>query len=590
MVVPPDHYSNYSPTYPLNDPILNGTSNGFDGGLISFNLTIWLAISAFTAVAWYNVAELNVSVFMTFKRRRGLYFWSLIVSSWGVLLHSLGFVLKFFNVITSDPLSNTIITLGWWSMVTGQSLVLYSRLHLVVKERRIERGVLLMIVWNAITLHIPTTVLTYGSKWNAHFRDGFTYMEKIQMTLFCLQEFIISGVYLWATVRLLRPVYRRRTRSVMMQLIWINVLIIGMDLVLLGFEYADQYEVEATLKPMVYSIKLKLEFAVLNQLMRLANSASNPTNFSLHDHSGERPESPRRSNQPLAYIKRVLNGHHESPEETSSTLHPTINDMSSPTIDTNHFPRSMSNATGLSASGFSNTTTKNGKTNGLGVWVPDLDRHAALSGAQLEIAASEARGRASSVSTLYNNPAAFVAPSRPRFRDPLDPLSTINSTLTSPLDEQEEHNYFHHDSSRRDSESGSISPTTREPPALAPAPATTPAPTAASGLQRTKTFPTLSPKKTGAALELPDPELLRPTRPSVSDWKDWSESESERGLSAHELAANRLFNRSKLKEANRVAKERVKEWDVRNERNTEIQMGRGGEGKGMGMDFMTSAL
>ena len=76
----------------------------------------------------------------------------------------------------------------------------------------------------------------------------------------------------------------------------------------------------------------------------------------------------------------------------------------------------------------------------------------------------------------------------------------------------------------------------------------------------------------------------------MSDWKDWSESESEKGLSAQELAANRLFNRSKLQEANRVAKERVKEWDDRNEKNTEIQMGRGGEGKGIGMDFMTSAL
>ena len=589
MVVPPDYYS---PDYPVYNPMLNGTSNGFDGGLIAFNLTIWMAIAAFTAVALYNVAELNVSVFMTFKRRRGLYFWSLIISSWGVLFHSLGFLFKFFNVITSDPLSNTIITIGWWSMVTGQSLVLYSRLHLVVKERRIERGVLLMIIWNAITLHIPTTTLTYGAKWNDNFRIGFSYMEKIQMSIFCIQEFIISGVYLWATVRLLRPVYRRRTRSVMMQLIWINVLIIAMDLLLLGFEYADQYEIEATLKPMVYSIKLKLEFAVLNQLMRLANSASNPTNFSMHDHSRERPKSPGHHSKPLAYLTRVLAGHHESPDETSSTLHPTINDLSSPTVDTNNFPRSMSNATGPSVGGFSAVTTKNAKTNGLSVWVPDLDRHASLSGAQLQIAASEARGRASSVSTLYNNPAAFVTPPQ-RVRDPLDPLSTINSTLTSPLDEEpeEEHDYFHQDHSRRNSDSESISPTTRERPTLPPPTvAECAAPPTASVLQRTKTLPTHASRRPAATLELPDPELLRPTRPSVSDWKDWSESESERGLGPQELAANRLFNRSKLKEANRVAKERVKEWDVRNEKNTGIEMGRGGEGKGIGMDFMTSAL
>jgi hypothetical protein len=36
-------------------------------------------------------------------------------------------------------------TIGWWSMVTGQSIVLYSRLHLVVSNQRVLRRVLIMI-------------------------------------------------------------------------------------------------------------------------------------------------------------------------------------------------------------------------------------------------------------------------------------------------------------------------------------------------------------------------------------------------------------------------------------------------------------
>ena len=94
--------------------------------------------------------------------------------------------------------------------------------------------------------------------------------------MFTLQEAIISGIYVYYTLKLLKPTFegnRKRTRSVMLQLIWVNVLIILLDLVVLAIEYHGDYAMEAALKSMVYSIKLKLEFAVLNQLMRIAQSS-----------------------------------------------------------------------------------------------------------------------------------------------------------------------------------------------------------------------------------------------------------------------------------------------------------------------------
>ena len=47
-----------------------------------------------------------------------------------------------------------------------------------------------------------------------------------------------------------------------------------MDLTLLGTEFANHYEIETTYKSALYSIKLKLEFAVLNQLVTIARGAS----------------------------------------------------------------------------------------------------------------------------------------------------------------------------------------------------------------------------------------------------------------------------------------------------------------------------
>ena len=252
-------------------------NNGSGSGIVPFNLPIWMCIAGFTAVAWYNVVELNVNIYMTFKKRRGLYFWALLISSWGVIGHSLSLIFKFF---TNENVwwVCTMLMFGWWAMVTGQSFVLYSRLHLVVRDHRILKAVLIMIIVDGICLHIPTSVMTYGSSSDKYylFIGPFSTMEKIQMTIFTLQEAIISGIYVYYTIKLIRPALngnRRRTRSVMLQLIWINIFIVAMDLCVLAMEYHGDYYIEAGLKSMVYSIKLKLEFAVLNQLMRLAQSS-----------------------------------------------------------------------------------------------------------------------------------------------------------------------------------------------------------------------------------------------------------------------------------------------------------------------------
>ncbi|KAI4146687.1 MAG: hypothetical protein L6R39_003367 [Caloplaca ligustica] len=283
-------------------------NDGSTPELIPFQKATFMAIAAFTAVAWYNVMELNIQVFLTFKRHRGLYFWSLLISSYGCVLHALGFLLKFFGLVPNVYVSVTIITIGWYCMVTGQAVVLYSRLHLVVREQKVLRGILAMIIVDAILFHIPTTVLTYGSNsTNYHkYLPVFNKVERLQMTAFCIQEFIISGVYVYSTIKLLKPVYHGRTRKVMMQLIWINSIIIAMDVVLLGMEYSSFYEIEATLKAMVYSIKLKLEFAVLNQLMTLANSSvSNHQKLNIQDDAeSQQPEKRKGRSKSLDYLSK----------------------------------------------------------------------------------------------------------------------------------------------------------------------------------------------------------------------------------------------------------------------------------------------
>lgn len=170
-------------------------------------------------------------------------------------------------------------------MVTGQSLVLYSRLHLIMRDSRKLKWILYMIITDVFLFHIPTTVFTFGvglfnlsiplsffamyftheypireslmfhqqanSDQATKYTPMYQVMEKVQMTAFCIQEFIISSVYLYETRRLLTPsenFQKERARRVMRHLIYVNVLLIFMDIAMLCTEYANLYEIQIALK------------------------------------------------------------------------------------------------------------------------------------------------------------------------------------------------------------------------------------------------------------------------------------------------------------------------------------------------------
>nr|POF03020.1 hypothetical protein CFP56_70023 [Quercus suber] len=99
------------------------------------------------------------------------------------------------------------------------------------------------------------------------------------MTGFCLQETILSSIYIYETFKILRTSLQPRTRTTMKQLIVINAVIICMDLGLLGLECASLYILETLLKSVIYSIKLKLEFAILGKLVKFVGATAPVSDF-----------------------------------------------------------------------------------------------------------------------------------------------------------------------------------------------------------------------------------------------------------------------------------------------------------------------
>ncbi len=136
--------------------------------------------------------ELTVWAFYVFRSYNSLYFWSTLICDWGTTLHALGFVLKWCVPQCNWIISTVLAEIGWVSMVSGFSVVLYSRLRLVDRflPRNTRRWVLAMIIIDAHLLHIPTIVFQFLTS-NASTHDQFVWymepMERVQVMGFSVQ-------------------------------------------------------------------------------------------------------------------------------------------------------------------------------------------------------------------------------------------------------------------------------------------------------------------------------------------------------------------------------------------------------------------
>lgn len=228
------------------------------------------------ALAWCNAIDLIVLCLNTFKRYEGSYFWSLFVSSIAIIPFGLGYILRLFSItFTRGFLELAIVDLGWSAMVTGHSLVLWSRLHLVLHNERALKALLYLIVADGVLLHSACSAMEIANNAlpdSRRVKIGFGVIERIQLVWFCLQELLLSAIYIRETSRLLRLDHSGISRNVLTQLLGVNVVIIVLDLSVVGVQYAGFFTFQVTLKALVYSIKLKLEYVILGRLVDVAHT------------------------------------------------------------------------------------------------------------------------------------------------------------------------------------------------------------------------------------------------------------------------------------------------------------------------------
>jgi hypothetical protein len=207
-----------------------------------------------------------------------------------------------------------LLAISWWGMVTGQSVALYSRLHLVISNRRKTRWVLIMIITNFFVIHIPLTIIWIGCNLDPNnFLLAFNVYERLQLAVFFIQESIISGLYIWEASHGLKSVITvkgGKAQNIVRQLVIINTLVILLDISLLITEYTGHLYIQTSYQPLVYSIKLKIEFIILNKLVDIIKQPTRNKVYSQYPQNN--------------HTLRSLPGGHNEPWSSSAGMgHPT---------------------------------------------------------------------------------------------------------------------------------------------------------------------------------------------------------------------------------------------------------------------------
>ena len=246
----------HQPAAPVFDPVTYGVCTAFMG------MSLFLFV------------ETNILVFTYFKRYRGLYFWSLLITSWGVTIQVLGDITRWFAGSYPWVLDTIMLNLGLDMYIFGQTLILYSRLHLVCRNYNLLRSILVMIIIVFFFFGLPLWITAWPSRlpqtkktW-APVQDRY---ERIQSIIFLVMESTISIIYVWATVRLIKPNENIKVRRVMWELIGLNFLLVSLDVIWMTLFFLNYNGVKVPMQQFSYALKVRVEFVVLNQLKGLTS-------------------------------------------------------------------------------------------------------------------------------------------------------------------------------------------------------------------------------------------------------------------------------------------------------------------------------
>ncbi|KAL4910860.1 hypothetical protein BDW74DRAFT_3220 [Aspergillus multicolor] len=245
------------------------------------NQNVYFLISiSFLAISAYNTIELFCWILDFFKRWQGLYFWSISIANL-----SIGAFMVIATCATAQTIKPLAFGIGiafvYPTILISTSLVLYSRLYLITRGR-IVKFVFWLIIISSFFIYIPSITLLMGAAAGdprffgpalERFNERYASLGSIG------RELLICGIYIYESIRHLKPIMSmkgRAGRKVLCHLIAVNIAVVLLDLLVIFPLMTTKWHIGQWYRGagiqygiFAQSVKLKIEFSVLNKLVEL---------------------------------------------------------------------------------------------------------------------------------------------------------------------------------------------------------------------------------------------------------------------------------------------------------------------------------
>lgn len=177
-----------------------------------------------------------------------------------------------------SPAYITIDTFGLIAILTGFSMVLYSRLHLLTQNHRFMRGILIMISIVSILGLTPVVtemiVLCTGDlSLGLRLSDIASYVQII----FAVQECVLSSLYIyffWGYINdvpeRVKDKLQKEVKATFCLLVMAYCWILMSNVLIYVLDFKKIFLARDLCFNPVYAIKLEIEFFVLNRLVRIS--------------------------------------------------------------------------------------------------------------------------------------------------------------------------------------------------------------------------------------------------------------------------------------------------------------------------------
>jgi len=126
-----------------------------------------------------------------------------------------------------------------------------------------------------------------------------------QLVVITALETSISSLYVYEAshgLKRLAALKKDHVKAVFRELVALLILVVSLDMTLIVLQFTNNYLIQATWKPVVYSVKLKVETLVLNNLVNLVQSRSCLCQDFVEEHFSTRNSNwPRVEGRRMAY-------------------------------------------------------------------------------------------------------------------------------------------------------------------------------------------------------------------------------------------------------------------------------------------------